>query len=102
MAGEGDVGAVVVGEDVVEELGEAGLLRGAGFAEVGFPEGVELGEVGLEGVCWEGFVDEGFAAAAVAGVDSDGFAEELVFVRMWKKGKIVLVSGLDLPLLLRG
>lgn len=77
MAGEGNVGTVVVGEDVVEEFGEAELLRRTGFAEVRAPEGVGFGEMRFESVSGEGGVDEGFAAAAVTGVNSDGFAEEL-------------------------
>lgn len=52
-------------------------MRGGGFAEVGAPELICLGEAGLEGVGWEVLVDVGFAAASVAGVDSDGFAKEL-------------------------
>lgn len=77
VAGEGDERAAVVGEDVIEQDLHAGFLRGVGFAHVGAPEGVELGEVGFEGVGWEGGVDVRFAAPAVAGVDSDSFAEEL-------------------------
>lgn len=59
VAGKGDVGAVVVGEDVVEEALEAGFLGGVGFAHVGFPEGVVFGEAGLEGVGGVGGMDIG-------------------------------------------
>ena len=47
-------------EDVVEQGLEAGFLGGVGFAQVGFPEGVVLGETGLEGVGRVGVVDVGF------------------------------------------
>lgn len=77
VAGEGDEGVLVMGEYVVQEDFEACFLRRVGFAHVGGPEGVELGKSGLKGVCWEGLVDVGFAAASIAGVDSYSFAEEL-------------------------
>ncbi len=77
MARKGDIGAVVVAEDVVEEALEAGFLSGVGFAQGGGPEGVVFGEAGLEGVGGVGGVDVGFGGAAIAGVDADGFAEEL-------------------------
>lgn len=68
-----------MGENVVQEPFQTRFLRRVGFAHVWFPQGVCFGELGggFEGVGWEGVVDGGFGAAAVAGVDPDGFAEEL-------------------------
>ena len=60
MARKRDIGAIIVAEDVVEQGLKAGFLRGVGFAHVGFPEGVVLGETGLEGVGRVGVVDVGF------------------------------------------
>lgn len=59
VARKGDVGAVVVAEDVVEEELEAGFLSGVGFAQVGLPKGVVLWEAGLEGVGGVGGMDVG-------------------------------------------
>ena len=77
MAGKGNISAVVVAKDVVEQQLEAGFLGGVGFAHVGFPERVGFWETRLEGVGGIGGVDVGFGRAAVARVDADGFAEEL-------------------------
>lgn len=105
---EGNKGVEVVAEDVVEEFGEAGLLGGAGFAEVRAPEGIVFGEVVFEVDAWEALEDGGFGAAAVAGVDSDCFAKELWGYELdlrkvggiGFKGEMGFLSGL--PLLLGG
>ena len=77
-------------KNVVEQGFEASLLGGVGFAHVGFPEGVGFGEAGLEGVGGVGGVDVGFGGAAVAGVDADGFAEEL-----GEEGEMLVSGVLD-------
>lgn len=74
VACEGDISAVVVGEDIVEKLGETSLLRGTGFAEVGSPQGVGLCEIGLERIGGEICMDESFTAATIAGMNSDRFS----------------------------
>lgn len=78
MAGQREIGAAVVGEEVVEEACEPGFLRRIGFALVGRPERVGLGKVGLERVGGIGAVDVGFAAATVARMDANAFAEKLL------------------------
>lgn len=87
MACKRYIRAVVVAKHVIEQSLEARLLGCVGFAQVGLPEGVGFGESGLKGVGGVGGVDVGFGGAPIAGVDADGFAEEL-----GEEGKM-LVSG---------
>lgn len=77
MAGQGDEGGVIVGEEVVEQAFEPRLLGRVGLALVGGPERIGFGEAGLEDVGGVGGVDVGFAAATVARVDADPLAEQL-------------------------
>lgn len=68
VAGDGDVRAVVVREDVVQHGLGPDVLGRRGFAGHAVPEGVGLGEVGFEGVGGEGLVDICCVVSAVAGV----------------------------------
>lgn len=91
MARQGDVGAaLVVREDVVEKALESRFLGRIALALVGRPERVGLGESGLEQVAGVGAVDVRFAAATVACMDADGFAEKLVHTQISHREKMGL------------
>ncbi len=77
VAGEGNIGVLVVGEDIIEEALQTSFLRRIGFPHVWLPQRVGLCEIRLKGEGREGGVDVGFAAAAVAGVDAYSLAEKL-------------------------
>lgn len=76
VARDGNVGVVVLGEDVVESALRADVLIDRGFCAEGLPESVGFGEIGLEEVGGESGVDVGFGATAVARVAADAFTEE--------------------------
>lgn len=78
MGGHGDVGAVVMREDVVQQLLQTGGLRGVALAEVRAPERVLFGEAGFEGVGRVRGVDDGLGLTTVTGVDADGLTQELL------------------------
>lgn len=77
MAGERHERATIVREDVVEQPFEPGFLRRIGLAHVGRPERVNFGETGLDHEAGVSAVNVRFAAAAVARMDANCFAEEL-------------------------
>ena len=77
VTGEGEKSALVMGEDVVQQGLQTRFLRRVIFAQVRSPEEIFFAEVGFKGVGWEGAVNVGLAAATVAGMDADSFAEEL-------------------------
>lgn len=77
VAGEGDEDALVVGEDVIQEILQPSFLVRVTFALVGLPQEIALGETRLEGVAGECRLDGRFVAAAIACVDSDCLAEVL-------------------------
>lgn len=81
VAGQADPGAGVVGEDVVNDLAAAGALAVAGLALAlggAAPELVGLGEALLEAEVGEHAGNGGLVGAAIAGVDGDALAEELL------------------------
>lgn len=77
MTGQGDEGAAIVREDVVEKTFEPCFLSRIALALVGRPERVGFGEAGLELVAGIGTVNVGFAAATITRMDADGFAKQL-------------------------
>lgn len=62
------------------------MLRGTGFTQVGFPEGISFGEGWVEGIGRKIRVDEGFGAATVTGMDTDRFAKELEWLVRIRRG----------------
>lgn len=80
VAGDADPGVVVVGKDVVNDDPAAGDLVGCGLAlvQVAAPQEVRLGEALLKLEVGGIGVDLRLGGAAVAGVDADALAEELL------------------------
>ena len=78
VRGDGDVGAVVVGEDVVQNGFGALVLGGRGLGGVVRPVGVFLCEALFELEAGEVLVQVRLVAAAVTGVRADALAEELL------------------------
>lgn len=78
---------MVVGlEDFGEDLIGAGHLGAVGFGGHAVPQLVVLSETRLDYVRREAVVDVGLVAAAVAGVNADGFAEEML--DCWDEGVV--------------
>lgn len=77
MTGQGQVRAAIVGEEIVEKAFEPCLLRRIRLALVGRPERIVFGESRLEHVAGVRAVDVGFAAATVACMNANAFAEKL-------------------------
>lgn len=78
VAGQRDEGVVVRGKDVVEQRLEAGDLVAARLARVRVPEGVVFRKAGLERPRRVLGVDPRLGAAAVARVQAEAFAEQLL------------------------
>lgn len=80
VAGDADPGVVVVGENIIEDNGVASHLasRSLALADAAAPQLVLLGEALLKGKLRGNGGNVGFVGAAVAGVDGDALAEQLL------------------------
>lgn len=72
---KGNIGAVIVAENVIQQCLHSRVEVRIRLADIGFPEWVGFGKASLEFVGRELLVDVGFAASAIAGMNTDGFAE---------------------------
>lgn len=89
MTGQGEVRATIVREEIVEKAFEPCLLRRISLALVGRPERVVFRETRFEHVAGVSAVNVGFAAATVACMNANAFAEQLG----WEPGTRVNVGN---------
>jgi len=77
MASEGDICAVVVSKDIIEQLLQARIQSRIGLTNIGFPERIVFSKASLEVVAGKMFVNPGLTTSAVAAMDADNFAKWL-------------------------
>ena len=83
MGGHGDVGAVVVRQDVIENLPRPRILSLLSFGVQWLPVEIMFWEAFFESVAWEIGADVGFCAATIACVPADTLAK--LFLDGWDK-----------------
>lgn len=82
VAGDADPGRVVIREDVIQNLLAARQLVVRGLPLGAAPELIALREALLEGEVGNGRMDVRLARAAIACMDADAFAKELLDDRL--------------------